>query len=491
MTEHSRGISQEIAVPAKPAVMVRRRMLPPMQEWFGRQTLSVQFLLASSVLILLVAGVSGYLISREVSQNAAGDRAAATALFMQSILEPVGNELAQTGEISPARRARLDQLFAEPQFKGRFPYFELWLPDATVAYSTSKELIGRRFNPPPGLVQALRGDVAADYADLTASEHTLRSLNARYLEIYSPVRRADTGEVVAVAEIHEDTDILHWEIFKVRLIGWTVVAGASTLIMLGLFGIVHRGSATIEQQRLRLQQRAEEAERVSEEIRVLRDRARIASLRMTDFNERLTRGIGADLHDGPAQLIGFAVLQMEPVRLARSKAERDEALDVIGRTLEETLKEIRLIARSLLLPDIERLELDQVIARATRLHEARTGTQVEVEASGSKLTLPPVIKTCVYRFVQEGLNNAYRHAGGQGQAVRCRVDGVTLVLSVSDSGRQSGDGHSAEKSGGGGLGIHGLQQRVESLGGTLNFIQRQSGAELKMTLDLGGGILDG
>jgi hypothetical protein len=450
----------------------------------------MQFLLASSVLILVVAAVSGYLISREVSKNAAVDRAAATALFMQSILEPIGNELAETGQLSPDRRTRLDQLFAEPQFKDRFPYFELWLPDATVAYSTSKELIGRRFNPPQGLVRALRGDVAAEYADLTASEHTLRSLNARYLEIYSPVRRGDTGEVVAVAEIHEDTDVLHWEIFKVRLIGWTVVAGASTLIMLGLFGIVRRGSATIEQQRVRLEQRAEEAERVSEEIRVLRDRARIASLRMTDFNERLTRGIGADLHDGPAQLIGFAVLQLEPLRQARSKAEREEAVQAIGGTLDEALKEIRLIARSLLVPDIESLDLDQVIARAVKLHEARTGTQVEVEASGSKMNLPPVIKTCVYRFVQEGLNNAQRHAGGKGQAVRCRIDGSTLLLSLSDRGGAMGENRSVERPGGGGLGIHGLKQRVESLGGTLKFNQRQDGAELKMTLDLGG-MLDG
>ncbi|WP_104668756.1 sensor histidine kinase [Ensifer adhaerens] len=467
-----------------------RRGFPPIRQWFGRQTLSMQFLLASSILILVVAAVSGYLISREVSKNAAVDRAAATALFMQSILEPVGNELAQTGQLSPVRRTRLDQLFAEPQFRDRFPYFELWLPDATVAYSTSKELIGRRFNPPQGLIRALSGEVAAEYADLTASEHTLRSLDARYLEIYSPVRRADTGEVVAVAEIHEDTDILHWEIFEVRLIGWTVVAGASTLIMLGLFVIVHRGSATIERQRLRLEQRAQEAERVSEEICVLRDRARIASLRMTDFNERLTRGIGADLHDGPAQLIGFAVLQMEPLRLARSKAEREEALLTIGGTLDEALKEIRLIARSLLLPDIENLDLDQVVARVVKLHEARTGTLVEIVPSGSRMALPPVIKTCVYRFVQEGLNNAHRHAGGKGQVVQCRVDGSTLVLTVADRGGTAGKAGGARPDGDG-LGIHGLKQRVESLGGTLRFVQEQGGAELKMTLDLGGGMLDG
>jgi len=459
------------------------------RQWFARQTLSLQFLLASSVLILLAAAVSGYLISREVSGSAAGDRAAATALFMQSILEPAGRELALTGQLSHDRVARLDSLFAEPQFKSRFPYFELWLPDGTIAYSTSKELVGRRFSPPPGLVRALNGEVAAAYADLTAGEHTLRSISTRYLEIYSPVRPSDTGVIAAVAEIHEDTDILHQEIFEVRLVSWIIVAGTSAAIMLGLFGIVHRGSATIEQQRQRLEQRAEEAERVSEEIRVLRDRARLASLRMSDFNERLTRGIGADLHDGPAQLIGFAVLQTEAVRRASSKAERQEALDVVAGTLEEVLKEIRMIARSLLLPDIEPLDLDQVIARAARLHEARTGTQVVFETSGNGIELPPVIKTCVYRFVQEGLNNAHRHASGNGQTVSRRIDGTTLTLSISDKGRLPGEVR-GEASRDGGFGIDGLRQRVESLGGTVRLVHMEEGAVLTMQLDLGGGMLD-
>lgn len=457
--------------------------------WFHRQTLSVQFLLASSVLILLAAAIAGLLISEEVSKNTAHDRAAATALFMQSILEPMAQELDEAKQLSPATVARLDHLFADAQFRSRFPYFELWHPDGTVAYSTSRELIGRRFNPPAGLVRALSGEVAAEYADLNASEHTLRHFSTSYLEIYSPVRRADNAAIVAVAEVHEDTELLHQEIFEVRLSSWIIVACASALIMLGLFGIVHRGSATIERQRVRLEQRADEAERVSEEIRVLRDRARLASLRLTDFNEKLTRGVGADLHDGPAQLIGFAVLQMEPARRARTKAEREQSLAAIGRTLEEALREIRMIARSLLLPDIDRLNLEQAIARAVKLHEARTGTTVLVATVGTRVALPTVIKTCVYRFVQEGLNNAHRHASGNGQQVTCRIDGAILTLRVQDAGRRTGE-PVPQATGDGGLGIHGLRQRVESLGGTLEFKPGPTGAALTMVLDLGGGMLD-
>lgn len=457
--------------------------------WFRRQTLAFQFLLASSFLILLAAAIGGQLIVRVVSANAASARAASTALFMQSVLEPAGRELQTGRQLSEPLMGRLDAFFAEQQFKDRFPYFELWLPDGTVAYSTSKEIVGRRFHPPSGLVRALRGDVVAEYTDLSASEHTLRYLNERYLEIYSPLRIAQSGAVVAVAEIHEDSEILHSEIFAIQLSSWAIVAGASGLTILGLFSIVRRGNVTIEQQRLRLELRAAEAERVSEEIRILRDRVRRASMQMTDFNERLNRDVGADLHDGPAQLIGFAILQLEPARRARSRAALEQALDAVGGTLDEALKEVRLIARSLLLPDIEQLGLDDVIARAVKLYAARTGNHVAVQAGGSTMALPPVIKTCVFRFVQEGLNNAHRHAAGHSQTIRCQVDGATLTLSVCDHG-DAPVAEPSEPQGDGGLGIHGLRQRLESLGGTLRFVRRANGAELTMVLDLGGGLLD-
>ncbi|MGH6807538.1 MAG: sensor histidine kinase, partial [Ensifer adhaerens] len=127
--------------------------------------------------------------------------------------------------------------------------------------------------------------------------------------------------------------------------------------------------------------------------------------------------------------------------------------------------------------------------RAVKLHEARTGTVVRVETVGAGIALPAVIKTCAYRFVQEGLNNAHRHASGNDQKVVCRIDGAVLTLSVRDGGRRLGE-PAPERKSEGGLGIHGLRQRVESLGGTLQFKPRPEGTALTMMLDLGGGMLD-
>ena len=102
-------------------------------------------------------------------------------------------------------------------------------------------------------------------------------------------------------------------------------------------------------------------------------------------------------------------------------------------------------------------------------------------------SLPAAVKICCFRFVQEGLNNAWRHAEGHGQAVHLRRDDDVLVLSVLDRG--PGFARLPELVGDDvGLGLAGLTDRVESLGGHISFGNRVDGrgAELRMELDMRG-----
>src|SRR5262245_12854441 len=68
------------------------------------------------------------------------------------------------------------------------------------------------------------------------------------------------------------------------------------------------------------------------------------------------------------------------------------------------------------------------------------------------------------RFAQEGLNNAYRHAGGAGQALRASKDRDAIEIKVSDRG--PGTMVAETFAGTGSQGLSGLKLRVESLGGT-------------------------
>ncbi|MGO4673218.1 sensor histidine kinase [Bosea sp. 2YAB26] len=453
-----------------------------------RATLSVQFLIAGGLVMQIAMLVAGYLITELVSREAIRSKAASTALFMQSLVAPAVQELATSQSLSAGAIARLDQLFADEAVKRRFPYFEVWTPDGVVAYSNTPQIIGHQFDRPNGLLRALTGEVTADHADPRAGEHVIRGIRTRYLEIYSPIRLEGSSRIIAVAEIHEQAEPFREELAALRRSSWLVIAAVTAAIMLALFGIVHRGSRTIETQRKALERRVEETEQLLLENRQLSDRLQRASARVAELNEQFIRGIGADLHDGPAQLISFSILKIEDARNARSKAPRDRSLLTMQSALDEAMREIRSISKGLVLPEIADLPLHMVIERAVRAHEARTRTSVALATTELPQPVSHAVRICVFRFVQEGLNNAYRHGGATGQEVRSWMDGTLLNVSVADSG---GDSSSAEKDlPSAGIGLYGLQERVESLGGTLTKRRLGDGGNLlKMTLDLSGGLL--
>ncbi len=89
-------------------------------------------------------------------------------------------------------------------------------------------------------------------------------------------------------------------------------------------------------------------------------------------------------------------------------------------------------------------------------------------------------RICIYRFVQEALNNAWRHAGGVAQSVAQRIEAGQLVVEVSDEG--SGFDPAAARPEG--LGLAGLRERVESLGGAFAIRSSPAGTTLAMSLHI-------
>jgi len=145
------------------------------------------------------------------------------------------------------------------------------------------------------------------------------------------------------------------------------------------------------------------------------------------------------------------------------------------------------MSKGLVLPEIEGMHLHEIVARVVRNHERRTGMEVSVRCTDSPLCLPRAVKLCVYRFIQEGLSNAYRHAGGNGQVVTCAIEGAVLTVLVEDSGG-SEDCKSDEPDHG--LGLIGLRERVESLGGTFHVERGPMGGtkvEMKLVIEEGNG----
>lgn len=451
----------------------------------GTSSLTSQFAITGSFIMIAAMIAAGMFTSYTVTQATIENTAASTALFVNNLLEPLTQDLAREDLLPADKLAAVDRLVHEEDFRQRFPHMEIWNDKGAFAYSTSRNMIGQIFQPPESLVKALSGEIAAQYTDPHAKEHKERGFDEAYLEIYIPLRETGSGRIIAVAEVHETTEPLSELLRWLRLKVWLAIAGATALIMAGLFGIVYRGNRLILIQQRQLQEKMREIERTSRHNQILKERVQRASGRVAEMAEKHLRQIGADLHDGPAQLIGLAALKVEHVRCAPTQQARERELEAMDTFLSDALRDIRAMSRGLVLPEIEGMHLHEIVARVVRNHEKRTGTKVTARCAQATYCLPQAVKLCVYRFIQEGLSNAYRHAGGNGQTVACGIEDEVLRVLVEDSGG-TGGGKTPEPEQG--LGLIGLRERVESLGGTLLVEWKpEGGTKVEMRLVMEGG----
>jgi signal transduction histidine kinase len=126
---------------------------------------------------------------------------------------------------------------------------------------------------------------------------------------------------------------------------------------------------------------------------------------------------------------------------------------------------MRGIAGGLSLPQLAALDLPETVIRVVRAHERQTGVKVDLELDTLPEGVGLPLKITVYRLVQEALNNAFRHAQGQGERVYVCTRGNRLYVEVSDQG--PGFDRSQVSGWEGHLGLRSMQERVESQGGQL------------------------
>lgn len=456
-----------------------------MLEKWNALSLARQFLLAGVTVSLLAMAVVGFLVADVIERTFIKHAATATALYVDSVVAPLLPDMRTTKQIDGVVSQSLDETLSAGKLGERLVSFRLWRGDGTILYSNRPELTGKRFPPSESLKRAFAGEVVAEYGAPDDQESGVeKSLGVPLLEIYSPVLQPWTGEVVAVSEFYESVPDLAQGLWAARIRGW----GAVALVTLGLFltlaAIVLRGSSTIEAQRIALKQRVDDLAQLAAKNEALAIRLQDASQRATAFNERFLRRLGADLHDGPAQLIAFAALRLGSKMFREdgsAKKPRDAEVDVIRASLAEAMEEVRMISSGLAIPHIDTADVSEVIAAAVRPHARRTSADITLETSLSSPLLDDDAKICVFRFVQEALTNAVRHGGLECSiCVTQRFEDNLLTVAVSDNG----PGFDVEAVGGDRLGLACLRQRVESVGGSLDITSSKLGTKLTMTLQV-------
>lgn len=457
------------------------RILQNLARRWSELSLALQFLVAGGFGLLAVMLVVGAWVTSQIRDGVTRNSAATTALYVDSVIAPLLPDLRKSEELSESVKQALDETLGQGALGKRLASFRLWRRDGTVLYAKDAALIGRRFDLTDDLRSAFQGNVTAQFDTFDETESKEQAVGVPLLEIYNPVREPWSGEVVAVTEFFEVATDFKATLASALLSSWLVVAGTTLTAFLLLSGIVLRASRTIDDQRGALRRQVSELQGLVTQNSALRQRVQRASRRATALNERYLRRIGADLHDGPAQLVALAALRMDsPVFSGDGNWSENRATEVamIRKTLEDAMREIRGICTGLVLPQIETAAAPDILRMAVDEHQRRTGTSVVLTLPRHLPELGTSEKISIYRFVQEGLNNAYRHGRAKDQAVRAGMKNGRLFVEVSDSG----PGFDPARVDG--LGLAGLRERVESIGGQFETLTGAQGTRLVISLSV-------
>jgi signal transduction histidine kinase len=201
-------------------------------------------------------------------------------------------------------------------------------------------------------------------------------------------------------------------------------------------------------------------------LQVIQNRRDLQALssRLVDAQETERRSISRELHDEIGQSLGALMVNLGRLSTVLSSDERPEVksqLDnmksVAGRTIQ-SVRNIALLLRPSMLDD-----LGLVSALEWQGREISRNSEVEVEVHSENVSdsLPDEYRICVYRLVQEALNNAVRHSGAKNAKVIVRQSSTGITVRITDDG-VGFDAHRTR-----GLGLLGMEERVKRLSGTL------------------------
>src|SRR4029077_1394396 len=147
------------------------------------------------------------------------------------------------------------------------------------------------------------------------------------------------------------------------------------------------------------------------------------SKRLVDTEERERRAISRELHDEVGQSLSALLMDVENLaRISPRESVFRQGLQNIKTLAENCVNEVRNMALLLRPSMLDDLGLVPALEWQAREVSKRTGMLVEVVDENVSDTLPEDHKTCIYRVVQEALNNCSRHAQAKSARVFVRQE---------------------------------------------------------------------
>jgi signal transduction histidine kinase len=187
------------------------------------------------------------------------------------------------------------------------------------------------------------------------------------------------------------------------------------------------------------------------------------SAKLVDTQETERKNISRELHDAVGQSLSAVQFELHDMALALGPGDGElrGRVDRIRTLVEGTLAMVRNVALLLRPSMLDDLGLAAAVQWQAHQVTRSTGIQIDVQADELPDDLPEQHKVCIFRLVQEALNNVCRHASANQASIAVKTAGQRLNVVVRDNGR----GFCRRRNQG--LGLLGIEERVTGLGGTV------------------------
>jgi signal transduction histidine kinase len=223
----------------------------------------------------------------------------------------------------------------------------------------------------------------------------------------------------------------------------------------------------------RRRRHAEEQLRCREaELRASYDRIRDIGGRLLTEQEAERSRIARELHDDISQQLALLEIGL------RQSCSIEETLDRVG----EVARSVHELSHRLHPAKLQLLGLVPSL-RSLAWEQSRTGMIVALTHADIPSGLSPALTLCLFRVVQETLQNAVKYSRATQVSIDLRRDQDALTLAITDDGV----GFDLDHARGKGLGLISVRERVEASGGIVAIDSRPGGGtrfDVRVPLDM-------
>lgn len=184
--------------------------------------------------------------------------------------------------------------------------------------------------------------------------------------------------------------------------------------------------------------------------------------------EQERKRIARDLHDDFTQQLAALTIDLQRLSLQtpESGASYSSLLGQMGKKTEQLTTELQRLAHQLHPSLLEHVGLEAAVRECVDEFSARTGLPTEIMVREVPTAIPLAQATCLYRILQESLQNVKKHAEATNILVRllCTRNGLEICIHDDGCGFDQPEDAASPK----GLGLTSMTERVKTLRGTFH-----------------------